>query len=83
MVTARRSNQPSVENSDTYIWSSTKTWLRSMESRSRYSGRSWWGDGRHRGLQPGHMRLQGDGYLVPETALHAGADGLQKPGGEG
>ena len=25
-----------------YMWSSTKTWLRSTESRSRYSGRSWW-----------------------------------------
>src|SRR2546426_8037869 len=25
-----------------YMWSSTNTWLRSMDSRSRYSGRSWW-----------------------------------------
>ena len=31
----------SVENSDMYMWSSTKTWLRSIDSRSRYSGRSW------------------------------------------
>jgi hypothetical protein len=25
-----------------YMWSSTKTWLRSIDSRSRNSGRSWW-----------------------------------------
>ena len=24
-----------------YMWSSTNTWLRSTESRLRYSGRSW------------------------------------------
>ena len=34
----------------------------------------------HRGLQPGHMRLERDGHLVAEAALHPGADGAQKPG---
>ena len=29
-------------NTDMYMWSSTKTWLRNTDSRSRYSGRSWW-----------------------------------------
>src|SRR5271156_6512231 len=41
MVTPRRRIHPRVENTDTYMWSSTKTWLRSMDKRSRYSGRSW------------------------------------------
>src|SRR5208282_468472 len=41
MVTPSRRIHPSVENNDTYMWSSTKTWLRSMDRRSRYSGRSW------------------------------------------
>ena len=40
-VTPSRRIQPQVENSDMYMWSSTNTWLRSTESRSRYSGRSW------------------------------------------
>ena len=40
-VTPRRRIQPQVENSDMYMWSSTNTWSRSTESRSRYSGRSW------------------------------------------
>ena len=34
-VTPRRRIQPQVENSDMYMWSSTKTWSRSTESRSR------------------------------------------------
>src|ERR1700733_12202383 len=42
MVTPKRRIQPRVENSDMYMWSSTNTWLRSMDKRSRYSGRSWW-----------------------------------------
>src|SRR6202034_1210948 len=42
MVTPRRRIQPKVENTDTYMWSSTSTWLRNMDRRSRYSGRSWW-----------------------------------------
>jgi len=41
ITTPRRSIQPHVENSDMYMWSSTNTWLRRTESRSRYSGRSW------------------------------------------
>ena len=41
MVTPSRRIHPRVENSDMYMWSSTNTWLRSMERRSRYSGRSW------------------------------------------
>src|ERR1700684_4108987 len=41
MVTPSRRIHPSVENSDTSMWSRTKTWLRSMDRRSRYSGRSW------------------------------------------
>ena len=41
IVKARRSSQASVVNSDMYMWSSTNTWLRSIDSRSRYSGRSW------------------------------------------
>ena len=39
--TPSRRIQPQVENSDMYMWSSTNTWSRSTESRSRYSGRSW------------------------------------------
>src|SRR6202167_5859886 len=42
MVTPSRKIHPSVENTDTYMWSRTKTWLRNMDRRSRYSGRSWW-----------------------------------------
>ncbi len=42
IATPRRRIQPQVEKSDMYMWSSTNTWLRSTESRSRYSGRSWW-----------------------------------------
>ncbi len=34
-VTTSRKIQPQVENSDMYMWSRTKTWLRSTESRSR------------------------------------------------
>src|SRR6266478_521997 len=41
MVTPSRRTHPSVENTDMYMWSSTNTWLRSMDNRSRYSGRSW------------------------------------------
>ena len=40
-VTPSRRIQPQVVNSDMYMWSSTKTWLRSIARRSRYSGRSW------------------------------------------
>ena len=40
-VTASRSAQPHVVNNDMYMWSSTNTWVRSTERRSRYSGRSW------------------------------------------
>ena len=35
MVTPRRSTQPQVVKSDMYMWSSTNTWSRRMESRSR------------------------------------------------
>ncbi len=42
IATPRRRIQPQVEKTDMYMWSSTNTWLRSTESRSRYSGRSWW-----------------------------------------
>ncbi len=35
IVTPRRTIQPSVAKTDMYMWSSTKTWLRSTESRSR------------------------------------------------
>ncbi len=38
------------------------------------------GHRRHRGLQPGDMRLERDGHLVAEAALHPGADRAQKPG---
>ncbi len=41
-ATPTRRIQPQVENSDMYMWSSTNTWLRRTDSRSRYSGRSWW-----------------------------------------
>ena len=41
-VTPRRRIQPAVEKTDMYMWSSTKTWSRSTDSRSRSSGRSWW-----------------------------------------
>ena len=41
-VTPNRRIQPAVEKTDMYMWSSTNTWLRSIASRSRYSGRSWW-----------------------------------------
>jgi hypothetical protein len=41
MATPSRSRKPQVENSDMYMWSSTKIWLRSTESRSRCSGFSW------------------------------------------
>ena len=34
-VTARRRIQPAVVNSDMYMWSSTKTWSRSIANRSR------------------------------------------------
>ena len=34
-VTPRRRIQPQVENTDMYMWSSTKTWSRSTDSRSR------------------------------------------------
>jgi hypothetical protein len=34
-VTTRRRIQPRVLNTDMYMWSSTKTWFRSTESRSR------------------------------------------------
>ena len=40
-VTPSRKIQPHVENSDMYMWSSTNTWSRSTDRRSRYSGRSW------------------------------------------
>jgi hypothetical protein len=42
IATPRRTIQPHVEKTDMYMWSSTKTWSRSMARRSRYSGRSWW-----------------------------------------
>src|SRR5216683_4832467 len=42
MVTASRRIQPRVENTDMYMWSSVKTWSRSSDNRSKYSGRSWW-----------------------------------------
>ena len=42
IVIASRRIQPAVEKTDMYMWSRTKTWSRSTESRSRYSGRSWW-----------------------------------------
>jgi hypothetical protein len=35
IVTPRRRIQPQVEKSDMYMWSSTNTWLRSTERRSR------------------------------------------------
>src|SRR5438105_7842077 len=41
-VRPRRRIHPAVLNSDMYMWSSTKTWSRSTDRRSRYSGRSWW-----------------------------------------
>ena len=34
-VTPSRRIQPTVENTDMYMWSSTKTWSRSTDSRSR------------------------------------------------
>jgi hypothetical protein len=34
---------------------------------------------RHRGLQPRDVRLEGDGHLVAEAALHARADGAEEP----
>ena len=37
-----RSTNPAVENTDMYMWSSTKTWSRSTDRRSSSSGRSWW-----------------------------------------
>src|SRR6516162_8840508 len=40
-VTLSRRIHPSMENTAMYMWSRTKTWLRSMDRRSRYSGRSW------------------------------------------
>src|SRR6266699_1168080 len=40
-VTLSRRTHPSMENTAMYMWSRTKTWLRSMDRRSRYSGRSW------------------------------------------
>ncbi len=40
-VTTSRSTQPHVEKTDMYMWSSTKIWWRSTESRSRWSRRSW------------------------------------------
>ena len=42
MVTPRRRIHPAVEKTDMYMWSSTKIWSRSTDSRSRCSGRSWW-----------------------------------------
>ena len=80
MVTPSRKIHPSVENSDTYMWSSTKTWLRSMDKRSRYSGRSWCAICPHGRLQPRHVGLERDGHLVAEAPLHARADRAQKPG---
>lgn len=41
-VITRRSTQPAVVKTDMYRWSRTKTWLRSTDSRSSSSGRSWW-----------------------------------------
>src|SRR5438552_8413544 len=41
-VRTRRSTHPAVVNSDMYMWSSTNTWSRSTDRRSRYSGLSWW-----------------------------------------
>jgi hypothetical protein len=35
IATTSRSSHPSVEKTDMYMWSSTKTWLRRTESRSR------------------------------------------------
>jgi hypothetical protein len=34
-VTPSRRIQPQVENTDMYMWSRTKTWSRSIDSRSR------------------------------------------------
>ena len=42
IATPRRTIQLQVEKTDMYMWSSTNTWSRSMERRSRYSGLSWW-----------------------------------------
>ncbi len=42
MVTPSRRIHAHVVKSDMYMWSSMNTWLRSTDSRSRYSGRSWW-----------------------------------------
>ena len=63
------------------MWSSTKTWSRSTDRRSSSSGRSWWAMVDDRRLQLGHVRLEGDGDLVPEAALQARRHGAQEPGG--
>ena len=41
-VMPSRRRKPRVENTDMYMWSSTKTWSRSTDRRSSSSGRSWW-----------------------------------------
>ena len=80
MVTPSRRIHPSVENSDMYMWSSTNTWLRSMDRRSRYSGRSWCATVATVACSCATCDFERDGHLVAEAALHAGADGAQKPG---
>ena len=79
-VTPSRKIQPQVVNSDMYMWSSTKTWLRSTARRSRYSGRSWCSIVASRRQQPRHVRLERDRQPVAEPALGAVADHPQEPG---
>ena len=69
-----------VENSDMYMWSSTNTWLRSIDSRSRYSGRSWCAIVATDACSLRDVRLERDRHLVAEAPLHARADGAQEPG---
>ena len=74
IVTPSRRIQPQVENSDMYMWSSTKTWSRSIDEPVEVLGPLVVRDGRDRRLQPRDVRLERDRHLVAEAALHARAD---------
>ena len=60
-----------VENSDMYMWSRTKTWLRSIDEAIEIFGAFLMGDGGDGCLQLGDMRFERDGHPVAEAALDA------------
>ena len=68
-MTANRTIQPSVENSDMNRWSSANTWSRSTDKPVEILGPLVVLDGRDRCLQRRDVGFERDGDLVAESTL--------------